>query len=201
LAACSHLWCVRSLCTRPSLSPWPARRLEFWLDAPGGLQIFKKEPFFHGHDNYDQLIKIAKVLGTDDLYAYLAKYHIDLDPHYEPLLAQYGIVPAPSVFLARAPPSSLTLIPCRHFACASVRPQRKQWERFVLPENEAFCTPDALDLIDELLRYDHQVSGLGAWGDFLSLATWLSSCWVLGWCPCKRFWALMGRTRGSARRD
>ncbi|CAN0590738.1 unnamed protein product [Ectocarpus sp. 12 AP-2014] len=23
--------------------------------------IFRKEPFFHGHDNYDQLVKIAKV--------------------------------------------------------------------------------------------------------------------------------------------
>ena len=23
--------------------------------------IFKKEPFFHGHDNFDQLVKIAKV--------------------------------------------------------------------------------------------------------------------------------------------
>lgn len=23
--------------------------------------IFQKEPFFHGHDNYDQLVKIAKV--------------------------------------------------------------------------------------------------------------------------------------------
>lgn len=35
------------------------------------VQIFRKEPFFHGHDNYDQLVKITKVLGTDDLYAYL----------------------------------------------------------------------------------------------------------------------------------
>lgn len=25
--------------------------------------IFKKEPFFFGHDNYDQLVKIARVLG------------------------------------------------------------------------------------------------------------------------------------------
>jgi casein kinase II subunit alpha len=25
--------------------------------------IFKKEPFFHGHDNYDQLVKIAKVIN------------------------------------------------------------------------------------------------------------------------------------------
>ena len=24
--------------------------------------IFRKEPFFHGHDNYDQLVRIAKVL-------------------------------------------------------------------------------------------------------------------------------------------
>lgn len=26
------------------------------------LQIFRKEPFFYGHDNHDQLVKIAKVL-------------------------------------------------------------------------------------------------------------------------------------------
>lgn len=26
--------------------------------------IFKKEPFFFGHDNYDQLVKIARVLGA-----------------------------------------------------------------------------------------------------------------------------------------
>lgn len=30
--------------------------------------IFKKEPFFQGTDNFDQLVKIAKVLGTDDLH-------------------------------------------------------------------------------------------------------------------------------------
>ena len=24
--------------------------------------IFRKEPFFYGHDNYDQLVKIAKVV-------------------------------------------------------------------------------------------------------------------------------------------
>jgi len=42
--------------------------------------IFKKEPFFHGHDNSDQLVKIAKVCGTDELFAYLEKYGIELDP-------------------------------------------------------------------------------------------------------------------------
>lgn len=25
------------------------------------MQIFRKEPFFYGHDNQDQLVKIAKV--------------------------------------------------------------------------------------------------------------------------------------------
>lgn len=28
---------------------------------PCSIQIFRKEPFFYGHDNYDQLVKIAKV--------------------------------------------------------------------------------------------------------------------------------------------
>ncbi|KAI6027739.1 actin-domain-containing protein [Pisolithus microcarpus] len=36
--------------------------------------IFRKELFFHGHDNYDQLVKIAKVLGMDELNAYVEKY-------------------------------------------------------------------------------------------------------------------------------
>ena len=52
------------------------------------LQIFRKEPFFHGHDNYDQLVKIAKVLGSDELYAYLDKYDIELDSAYEDILGR-----------------------------------------------------------------------------------------------------------------
>ena len=47
--------------------------------------IFRKEPFFHGHDNYDQLVRIAKVLGTEELYEYLDKYQIELDPRYNAL--------------------------------------------------------------------------------------------------------------------
>jgi len=34
------------------------------------------------------LVKIAKVLGTEDLYAYLDKYNLTLDSHYEDLLPQ-----------------------------------------------------------------------------------------------------------------
>lgn len=35
-----------------------------------------------------QLVRIAKVLGTDELYGYLKKYHIDLDPHFNDILGQ-----------------------------------------------------------------------------------------------------------------
>ena len=59
--------------------------------------IFRKEPFFHGHDNTDQvlpaavttggshaqLVKIVKVLGTDLLFGYLAHYHLELPGEYE----------------------------------------------------------------------------------------------------------------------
>lgn len=99
--------------------------LDLWsVGCMVASMIFKKEPFFHGHDNYDQLVKIAKVLGTDDLYAYCEKYSIELDPHYEQLLA-------------------------------NVRQQQKNWMKFVTAENEHLVTPEAVDLIDKLLRYDH----------------------------------------------
>jgi casein kinase II subunit alpha len=46
---------------------------QLWYYIPGlcayralELDVFS---FFHGHDNYDQLVKIAKVLGTDELFA------------------------------------------------------------------------------------------------------------------------------------
>lgn len=57
------------------------------------VQIFRKEPFFYGHDNYDQLVKIAKVLGTDELNAYLNKYHIELDPHLAALVGRHSRKP------------------------------------------------------------------------------------------------------------
>jgi hypothetical protein len=59
------------------------------LGAMFASMIFRKEPFFHGHDNYDQLVKIAKVLGTDDLFQYIEKYDIELDAQYDDLLGKY----------------------------------------------------------------------------------------------------------------
>jgi casein kinase II subunit alpha len=52
--------------------------------------VFQKEPFFKGSDNYDQLVKIARVLGTDGLFAYLDKYTLELDPHFDDVLGRHS---------------------------------------------------------------------------------------------------------------
>ena len=85
--------------------------------------IFRKEPFFHGHDNYDQLVRTAKVLGTEDLHDYIDKYNIELDPRFNDILGRHSC---------------------------------KRWERFVHSENQHLVSPEALDFLDKLLRYDHQ---------------------------------------------
>ena len=55
--------------------------LDMWsLGCMFAGMIFRKEPFFQGANNYDQLVKIARVLGTVELYMYLEKYGIILDP-------------------------------------------------------------------------------------------------------------------------
>ncbi|KAK8074812.1 hypothetical protein PG997_009475 [Apiospora hydei] len=64
--------------------------LDMWsLGAMFASMIFRKEPFFHGQSNSDQLVKIAKVLGTDDLFDYLDKYEIELDPQYDDILGRF----------------------------------------------------------------------------------------------------------------
>ncbi|OMO56506.1 hypothetical protein CCACVL1_26503 [Corchorus capsularis] len=68
--------------------------LDLWsLGCMFAGMIFRKEPFFYGHDNYDQLVKIAKVLGTDELNAYLNKYRIELDPHLAALVGRHSRKP------------------------------------------------------------------------------------------------------------
>lgn len=68
--------------------------LDMWsMGCMVASMFFRKEPFFHGHDNYDQLVKIAKVLGTDELLQYVEKYNMTLDPHYSELLGRHGKKP------------------------------------------------------------------------------------------------------------
>lgn len=99
--------------------------LDMWsLGAMFASMIFRKEPFFHGSSNSDQLVKIAKVLGTTELFNYLDKYDIELDQQYDDILSRY---------------------------------QRKPWTAFVNQENQKYISQEALDFLDRLLRYDHQV--------------------------------------------
>jgi casein kinase II subunit alpha len=68
--------------------------LDIWsLGCMFAGMIFQKEPFFQGKDNYDQLVKIAKVLGTDELLAYIDKYNVTLDSHYNDILGQHSKKP------------------------------------------------------------------------------------------------------------
>jgi casein kinase II subunit alpha len=97
--------------------------LDMWsLGCMVAGMVFQKEPFFHGHDNYDQLVKIARVLGTDGLFDYLGKYNLELDPRFDDVLGRHS---------------------------------RKAWSKFVTSENQALFNPDVMDLIDNLLVYDH----------------------------------------------
>ena len=64
--------------------------LDLWsLGCMFASMIFRKEPFFHGHDNYDQLVRIAKVLGTDELSVYLEKYDLELNPQFDGILGRH----------------------------------------------------------------------------------------------------------------
>eukprot|EP00898_Chlorokybus_atmophyticus_P006078 jgi/Chlat1/6471/Chrsp45S05977 len=92
--------------------------LDMWsLGCMFGGMIFRKEPFFHGHDNNDQL-----VLGTDGLWAYARKYSIELDPHLQSLLGSHS---------------------------------RKPLTRFINSDNQHLVSPEAIEFLDKMLRYNH----------------------------------------------
>ena len=91
--------------------------------------LFRREPFFRGRDNVDQLAKIVSVLGPNDLRDYCRRVGIDLSTELNAAVLKYS---------SRAGPNG----------------SRRPWREFVTgscpePGN------DALDLLDRLLVYDH----------------------------------------------
>lgn len=121
---CMQISCMEAMTNTPfDVFQMYDYSLDMWsLGCMLASMIFRKEPFFHGHDNYDQLVRIAKVLGTEELFEYLDKYHIELDPRFNDILGRHS---------------------------------RKRWERFVHSENQHLVSPESLDFLDKLLRYDH----------------------------------------------
>lgn len=92
--------------------------------------IFQKEPFFRGKSDVDQLVKISKVLGSEDLFKYLHKYNIELGEDFDDVSGWHS---------------------------------KQGWGSFVNPKNRRLVSDDALDLLDKLLRYDHNVSFVVDW--------------------------------------
>ena len=71
------------------------------------------------------MLPVMQVLGTDELFDYLNKYGLELDPQLEQLVGRHS---------------------------------RKPWTKFMSAENQHLVSPEALDFLDKLLRYDHQAS-------------------------------------------
>lgn len=98
--------------------------LDMWsIGCMLASMIFRREHFFRGSDNNDQLLRILKTLGTEQFDVYLRKYSIHFETDLESLLTNYVKLP---------------------------------WSRFITPDNQHLASSEAMDLLDKLLRYDHQ---------------------------------------------
>lgn len=102
--------------------------------------MFRREHFFRGSDNDDQLLKILKVLGTEEFDKYMEKYDIEMETDSDALLRA-------CVRKISRPEYRLTLY---------IRWPRQPWTRYTTPDTLSFFTPEAIDLLEKLLRYDHQ---------------------------------------------
>ncbi|KAL1718905.1 kinase-like domain-containing protein [Schizophyllum commune] len=97
--------------------------LDLWsVGCMFASMIFRKEHFFRGSDNDEQLLKILRCLGTEKFDAYLQKYGIHYETEHESLLANYP---------------------------------RQPWIKYINADNQPYATAEAIDLLDNLLRYDH----------------------------------------------
>lgn len=81
-----------------------------------------------------------KVLGSDSFENYLFTYSISLVNASDDLLQPYALVPRIVYFILTQPRSFLKL----------------PWTRFITSDNRATATPEAIDLVDRLLRFDHR---------------------------------------------
>jgi len=87
----------KELNTRVSSRPYKSpelllgyQRYDFSMDVWSvgcmfAAMIFKKEHFFLGKDNGDQLVKIVTILGSNDFFELLKKYNIKVDGNDYPL--------------------------------------------------------------------------------------------------------------------
>jgi hypothetical protein len=149
--------------------------------------IFRREPFFHGRDNADQLVKIARVLGTDALMAWVEKYGLTLSPSLQALCGRHqpkSYVFHQSFLFCVFRFSCSQPVFCLSFSCS--------WQRFVTREcaylvndgtnrsthkHNCFCSPnmisvsiEGLEFLSGLLKYDpaDRLTGFFFHYDYLS---------------------------------
>ncbi|EMD39105.1 hypothetical protein CERSUDRAFT_112799 [Gelatoporia subvermispora B] len=68
--------------------------------------IFRREHFFRGKDNEDQLLKIMKILGTDGFERYLYRYGLFLQTSNKDLLCNHPRQPWPRFVTAETAPTA-----------------------------------------------------------------------------------------------
>ncbi|KNC53798.1 CMGC/CK2 protein kinase [Thecamonas trahens ATCC 50062] len=95
-----------------------------------GAAVFRRLPMFRCKTDHNsaQLIAIGMLLGSDDYAAYLDAYDFPLGGKFD-----------------------------AQFMAASVPRKRVKWRRLVNESNIDVAHPDALDLLDRLLVWDHEV--------------------------------------------
>ena len=102
--------------------------------------LFRREPFFRGKDNEDQLGKIVSVLGTRDFLPYVRKCNVRLSPEMRAAIGKYCAV---------------ALSGEKDIVSSDTVGRRKLWLSFLSPTCP-IPSSEALDLLDKLLVYDHE---------------------------------------------
>ena len=70
--------------------------LDIWsLGCTMAGMIFKVDTFFKGSDNFDQLVRIVKVLGEDDLHEYCQRYGLKIPKEVKKALRDHAYEKVP----------------------------------------------------------------------------------------------------------
>lgn len=90
--------------------------------------LLRREPFFRGKDNVDQLATIVAVLGTADLHRYMAKYKIEMTADIRQVIAKYTLQGGSG--------------------------SQQEWPSLITDPTFA-PSMEGINLLSQLLRYDH----------------------------------------------
>ncbi len=107
--------------------------LDMWsLGCIFAALVFQQETFFQGKDETDQLLSIAKVVGTDEIYDYVGSCGLKIRAALYEQLGKYS-----------------------HLFARRDRRAKKPWQKFRTACNETYATDEALSLLTQLLVVDH----------------------------------------------